>query len=72
MRACAALRPGGRLVVNAVTLETQAALMRRLSTLGGELIVDADRACRAGRALSRLAGGDADRAMAIVKPGEQA
>ena len=33
-----ALRPGGRLVVNAVTLETEALLMARHSSLGGELI----------------------------------
>jgi len=33
-----ALRPGGRLVANAVTLETEAALIRRHSTLGGKLI----------------------------------
>ena len=36
--ALAALRPGGRLVVNAVTLETQAELSRRFATLGGDLI----------------------------------
>lgn len=33
-----ALRPGGRLVVNAVTLETQAAIMARYGALGGELV----------------------------------
>src|SRR6516225_370689 len=33
----AALRPGGRLVVNAVTVETEALLMVRHATLGGEL-----------------------------------
>jgi precorrin-6Y C5,15-methyltransferase (decarboxylating) len=32
-----ALRPGGRLVVNAVTIETEALLMARRATLGGEL-----------------------------------
>jgi precorrin-6B C5,15-methyltransferase / cobalt-precorrin-6B C5,C15-methyltransferase len=32
-----ALRPGGRLVVNAVTMETEALLMARRSALGGEL-----------------------------------
>ncbi len=36
--AVAALRPGGRLVVNAVTIETEALLMARHATLGGELI----------------------------------
>ena len=33
-----ALRPGGRLVVNAVTLETQAELVRRYNALGGDLV----------------------------------
>ena len=32
-----ALRPGGRLVVNAVTLETEAVLLARHAALGGEL-----------------------------------
>jgi precorrin-6Y C5,15-methyltransferase (decarboxylating) len=36
--AARALRPGGRLVVNAVTLETEALLLARHATLGGELI----------------------------------
>ncbi len=36
--AVAALRPGGRLVVNAVTLETQALAMRWAERLGGELV----------------------------------
>ena len=35
--AVAALRPGGRLVVNAVTVETEALLMACRATLGGEL-----------------------------------
>ncbi len=35
--AVAALRPGGRLVVNAVTLETEAALIARHGSLGGTL-----------------------------------
>ncbi len=35
--ACRALRPGGRLVVNAVTLETEALLLARHGALGGEL-----------------------------------
>jgi precorrin-6Y C5,15-methyltransferase (decarboxylating) len=35
--AVAALRPGGRLVINAVTVETEALLMARHATLGGEL-----------------------------------
>lgn len=36
--AIAALRPGGRLVVNAVTLATEAALIAKHCALGGELI----------------------------------
>jgi precorrin-6B C5,15-methyltransferase / cobalt-precorrin-6B C5,C15-methyltransferase len=36
--AARALRPGGRLVANAVTLETEALLMARHAALGGELI----------------------------------
>jgi precorrin-6Y C5,15-methyltransferase (decarboxylating) len=36
--AIAALRAGGRLVVNAVTLETEALLIERHAALGGELI----------------------------------
>jgi precorrin-6Y C5,15-methyltransferase (decarboxylating) len=36
--AIAALRPGGRLVANAVTLETEALLIARHRALGGELI----------------------------------
>ena len=39
LEACiAALKPGGRLVANAVTLETEADLMARHGSLGGELI----------------------------------
>ena len=36
--AARALRPGGRLAVNAVTLETEALLLARHATLGGDLI----------------------------------
>jgi precorrin-6Y C5,15-methyltransferase (decarboxylating) len=36
--AMAALRPGGRLVVNAVTLDTEALLIARHAALGGDLI----------------------------------
>jgi precorrin-6Y C5,15-methyltransferase (decarboxylating) len=36
--AARALRPGGRLVVNAVTLETETLLLARHAALGGELI----------------------------------
>jgi precorrin-6Y C5,15-methyltransferase (decarboxylating) len=36
--AARALRPGGRFVVNAVTLETEALLLARRAALGGELI----------------------------------
>jgi precorrin-6Y C5,15-methyltransferase (decarboxylating) len=35
--AVAVLRPGGRLVVNAMTVETETLLMARHATLGGEL-----------------------------------
>ena len=37
-RAEAALRPGGRLVVNGVTIETQAELVRRFLARGGDLV----------------------------------
>src|SRR4029077_511290 len=36
--AARALRPGGRLVVNAVTLETETLLLSRRTVLGGELL----------------------------------
>ena len=36
--AIAALRPGGRLVINAVTLESEAALFARHAALGGDLL----------------------------------
>jgi precorrin-6Y C5,15-methyltransferase (decarboxylating) len=36
--AARALRPGGRLVVNAVTLESEALLLARYAALGGDLI----------------------------------
>jgi precorrin-6Y C5,15-methyltransferase (decarboxylating) len=35
--AIAALKPGGRVVVNAVTLETEAVLIKRHALLGGSL-----------------------------------
>ena len=38
MPSIAALRSGGRLVVNAVTLETEALLMARHAAHGGELV----------------------------------
>jgi precorrin-6B C5,15-methyltransferase / cobalt-precorrin-6B C5,C15-methyltransferase len=48
--AMAALRPGGRLVVNAVTLETEALLIARHATLGGTLIrIGIERAEPVGR-----------------------
>jgi precorrin-6B C5,15-methyltransferase / cobalt-precorrin-6B C5,C15-methyltransferase len=37
-KAAAMLRPGGRLVINAVTLETEALLLARHAAVGGELI----------------------------------
>ena len=47
--AIAALRPGGRLVVNAVTLETEALLLARHAAQGGELIrIALSRADRVG------------------------
>jgi precorrin-6Y C5,15-methyltransferase (decarboxylating) len=46
----AALSPGGRLVVNAVTLEGQAELVKRFETHGGDLVqVNIARADRVGR-----------------------
>jgi len=36
--AIAALRPGGRLVVNAVTLVTEALLIERHAAFGGDLV----------------------------------
>ena len=36
--AIAALKPGGRLVVNAVTLETEAVLLARYAAMGGDLV----------------------------------
>ena len=49
--AARALRPGGRLVVNAVTLETEALLLARHAALGGELDPHRDcaRRCRSAR-----------------------
>jgi precorrin-6Y C5,15-methyltransferase (decarboxylating) len=70
--AWAGLRPGGWLVVNAVTLETQAELMRRHVDLGGELVsMQIARADRVGphhgwRAAMPIVQ------WSIVKPGEQA
>jgi precorrin-6B C5,15-methyltransferase / cobalt-precorrin-6B C5,C15-methyltransferase len=47
----AALRPGGRLVVNAVTLETEALLVDRQALLGGDLVrLEVSRASGVGRA----------------------
>ena len=63
MRPGPALRPGGRLVVNAVTLETQAELMRRHVDLGGELVSMQIARADSGRSPSRLAGRHAHHAM---------
>ena len=72
-RACSmppsrALPSGGRLVVNAVTLETEAVLIARHS--GGRRRTDPHRrlARRAGRRQDGLAAGDAGDAMGWVKP----
>ena len=51
----AALRAGGRLVVNAVTLETEALLLARHAALGGELIRIAIARAGCGRRKDRLA-----------------
>ena len=49
--AVAALRPGGRLVVNAVTLATEGLLLARYAMLGGELVrIAVSRAGPVGRA----------------------
>ena len=53
--AIARLRSGGRLVVNAVTLETEALLIARHAALGGELIRVAISRGRPGRRKVRLA-----------------
>jgi precorrin-6Y C5,15-methyltransferase (decarboxylating) len=51
----AALRPGGRLVVNAATLQTEALLLARYSDLGGELIrIAISRADPVGSMTSRM------------------
>ncbi len=63
--AARALRPGGRLVVNAVTLETEALLLARHAALGGELIRIAISRAGAGRRKDRLARRDAGDAMAL-------
>ena len=65
--AIAALRPGGRLVANAVTLETEAELIARHGAVGGELTRIAVCAGRGGRRQDGLAPGDASNAMDWVK-----
>jgi precorrin-6B C5,15-methyltransferase / cobalt-precorrin-6B C5,C15-methyltransferase len=61
--AIAALRPGGRLVVNAVTLATEALLLARHAALGGELV-------RIAVARASPVGGTADPAMPLTwRPG---
>jgi len=52
--AIVALRPGGRLVINAVTLETEALLVARQAARGGELI-------RVAISRAGPVGGDADK-----------
>ena len=59
-----ALAPGGRLVANAVTLETEALLLARHAALGGELTRIAVVARRRRSAHDRLAAGHAGDAMA--------
>ena len=54
-----ALKPGGRLVANAVTVEGEAHLFALRGKLGGELTRLVCRAPRAGRRSARLAAADA-------------
>ena len=61
----AALRPGGRLVVNAVTLETEAVLIARHAAPGGELIRIALSRASAVGGKTRLASGHAGDAMGL-------
>ena len=61
----AALRPGGRLVANAVTLEMQARLLAGAGRLGRDADDDRDRAGGAGGRDDRLAAGDAGDAMGL-------
>ena len=63
--AARALRSGGRLVVNAVTLETEALLLARHAAFGGELDPHRDLARGRGRRKDRLARRDAGDAMAM-------
>ena len=60
-----ALPAGGRLVVNAVTLATEARLMAQHAAAGRRSHPDRDRARRAARRQDRLAAGDADHAMVL-------
>ncbi len=61
----AALRPGGRLVANAVTLEMQARLLACGRAAGRDAGDDCDRAGGAGGRDDRLAAGDAGDAMGL-------
>ena len=63
-RALAALPSGGRLVVNAVTLETQAACVGWRARFGGDLVQIAVAHAEPVGRFHRLARGDAGRAMA--------
>ena len=65
MRRSRRLRPGGRLVANAVTLEMEAMLLARHARLGGELVAHRRVARRAGRHDARLAAGHAGHAMVV-------
>ena len=70
IRACstrrvALLRPGGRLVANAVTLEMQALLADAAGRLGGDLTTIAVARAGAGRRHDRLAPGDAGDAVGL-------
>jgi precorrin-6Y C5,15-methyltransferase (decarboxylating) len=60
-KSLAALRSGGRLVVNAVTLATEAALIARHAALGGELIrIDVSRAEPLSSPLALVGQGQGD------------
>ena len=60
-----ALKPGGRLVANAVTLEMEALLLAKHRELGGELDPHRHFARNAGRLDERLAAGHAGHAMVV-------
>jgi precorrin-6B methylase 2 len=64
-----ALKPGGRIVVNGVTLETELALLCCVSPARRNADADQYRACRANRRTLRLAAGTAGSAMGLPETG---